>query len=273
MSVAETTKQINSFIKRLPRSDVAPPPEDREPIAELVYAFLLWESTTARADHAFKRVCDQFVDFNDLRVSRPVEVAVALGKTSPHLDERIMRLQAALKDLYLREYEVSLNNAAQMSKRDARKYVETLEGAPPFVAARVTLFSLGGHAVPVEQRLLDALINAGLMDADCDVVKAQGLLERYIKAEDGVQAYLKLQHFSETGGVKKRAGTERKRAPSGDATSRKRTPTQKAKTAAAKTGANQKKGSARSTAATAKNGASRKKAARRTGPASRSSHS
>jgi endonuclease III len=233
VSVSESTKAITSFIKRLPKGDCVPPPEGRSTIEELVYSFLLWESTTSRADNAFKRVGEQFVDLNDLRVSREAEVQAALGKTYPLLEERVLRMHSALQDIYRREHEVSLASLEPMSKRDARKYLESLEGMVPYVAARVTLFSLGGHAIPVEERLVRYLESANVVEEGADVVKVTGSFERQIKAEDAVQSYLKLQHFSETGGGK-----------SGGA----RTTTRK-KTTAAKRTTSKKKAASKSRAA------------------------
>ncbi len=220
MSAADQAKQINAFINKLPKGDTTPPPEDRTPIEELVYAFLLWESTQSRADNAMKRINATFVDLNDLRVSRDREVAAALGKTYPLLEERVMRLQASLEEVYIREYEVNLDAAAKLSKRDARKYIETLEGMVPFVAARLMLFKFEAHAIPVEQRLIDKLITAGVLDEGTDIAKAQGLLERHIKSEDALDAAIKFQEFSENGDPEatKASTTKRKTKPKRDST-------------------------------------------------------
>jgi hypothetical protein len=190
-------KSINAFLAKLPKGDTPPPPDERTAIEELVYSFLLWESSVQRADNAFKRCQSSFVDLNDLRVSRSNEVQAVLGKTYPLLEERVERLQASLHEIYIREYEVSLAQLDELSKRDARRYLESLEGMVPFVAARVMLFKLGAHAVPIERRLLEKLIEEGVLEADTDIAKAQGALERHIKADDATAAALKLQSFSE----------------------------------------------------------------------------
>ncbi|GEM_PF-460226 len=274
MSAADTAKSINAFLKRQPKGDVPPPPSDREPIGELVYSFLLWEASTSRADNAYKRILSQFVDFNDLRVSRRPELEAALGKTYPNIDERIMRLQAALQDVYVREYEVSLGVLDKLSKRDARKYLESLEGMPPYVAARVTLFVLGAHAVPVERRLLDQLIEAGVLEEGTDIEKAQGLLERHIKAEDGVAAYQKLQNFAENGGAKKRVTSQKKAASQKKATTRKKTTaaktTTRKKSASAASGSTSRAAGSRSAS---KGSTTRKKAAARSASSKRASRS
>lgn len=172
-------------------------PTDFEPVRQLVYSFLLWECTTSRADNAFKRIEETYVDMNDLRVSRTEEVMAVLGKTYPNADERVARVKATLRDIYLREHAVSLASVAGGGKREARKYIDSLEGIHPFVAARVYLLSMESHALPMEDRLLTKLINAQVVEPETPLDKAAGSLERQVKATDGLSTYLLLQAWSE----------------------------------------------------------------------------
>ncbi len=189
-------KKINALLRKLKK-----PGEDacieREPIEQLIYSILLWEAPQQKADAAMKRVLAGVVDFNELRVMRMEDVSAILGKTYPRCTERAERIKAALHEIYLREYEVSLDNCLGLSKREGRKYLETLEGMPPFAAARMTLLCLGGHAVPVDGRLLDRLIDGGVLEEETDIERATGILERHIKAEDGRDAHLKLLSWVE----------------------------------------------------------------------------
>lgn len=193
-------KSISSFFKRLPAIDV---PEDvgpLEPTNELVFSFLLWESTTQRARSAMQRFASAFVDLNELRAARIEDVSEVLGKTYPRGEERAMRLKASLHDIFGKEHEVSLAKAASLGKRDARKYLDGLSGMVPFVAGRVVLLSMGGHAFPLEDRSLEMLIEQGVLEPDTDLAKAVGILERYIKAEEALGQYLAFQAWVETGG-------------------------------------------------------------------------
>lgn len=214
----------------------APQGEDLQPIRQLVYSFLLWDCTTNRADNAFKRLEDTYVDMNDLRVSRTEEIMGVLGKTYPRSDERVARIKAVLRDIYLREHAVSLAFLREGGKREARKYLESLEGMHPFVAARVSLLSMDSHAVPIEERLYDKLLKAEIFEADTPIDKATGSIERHVKASVGLETYLVLQAYSEdtsTDGSElaaaikpaKKSGTRKgKSASSGRTTSRKKKP-------------------------------------------------
>jgi hypothetical protein len=177
--------------------DPAPRGEEIEPIRQLVYSFLLWDSATNRADNAFKRLEETYVDMNDLRVSRTEEVMAVLGKTYPRADERVARIKASLRDVYLREHAVSLSSVASGGKREAKKYLDSLDGMHQFVAARVSLLALDSHAIPLEERVFAKLIKAEVFEPDSPIEKAVGSIERHVKATDGLQTYLLLQAWSE----------------------------------------------------------------------------
>jgi endonuclease III len=191
-------RALNALVRSLKSRYLpdAPPPE-RTALEELVYAYLLWEAPTQKADAAYKRLMHHVVDVNELRVCRPAEIAAVVGKTYPLAEERSMRLKASLHELYLREFAVSLDKCASLSKRDARKYLDTLDGMPPFVSARVMLLRLGGHAIPVDDKLLGRLVARGVVEPDYDCARAEGVLERHVKAEDAVRVHLTLQNWSD----------------------------------------------------------------------------
>lgn len=184
-----------------------------------------------KADAAFKRLMHHVVDLNELRVCRPPELVSVLGKTYPLAEERAMRLKASLQEIYQREFAVSLDKCASLSKRDARRYLDTLEGMPPFVAARVVLMRLGGHAIPVDEKLLIRLVAKEVVEPDYDCARAEGVLERHIKADHAIQIHLTLQAWADdpdtaprkpTSGAGAAARSGRKSDESGPAASQRR---------------------------------------------------
>ncbi|MBL8745706.1 MAG: hypothetical protein JNK58_05030 [Phycisphaerae bacterium] len=191
-------KALNALLRSL-KSKYAPEGElpQRTPLEEMIYSYLLWEAPIAKADAAYRRLMNHVVDVNELRVCRPPEIIASIGKTYPLAEERAMRLKASLHEIYLREFAVSLDKCASLSKRDARRYLDTLEGMPPFVAARVVLLRLGGHAIPVDNNLLIRLIAKGVVEPDYDCSRAEGVLERHVKADDGIQVHLTLLNWAD----------------------------------------------------------------------------
>lgn len=191
-------KALSALMRSL-KAKYAPEGElpQRSALEEMIYSFLLWEAPIAKADAAYRRMMNHVVDVNELRVCRPPEIIAVIGKTYPLAEERALRLKASLHEVYLREFAVSLDKCASLSKRDARKYLDTLEGMPPFVAARIVLLRLGGHAIPVDNNLLIRLIAKGVVEPEYDCARAEGVLERHVKADDAINAHLTLLNWAD----------------------------------------------------------------------------
>ncbi|MDX2115499.1 MAG: hypothetical protein SFZ24_07745 [Planctomycetota bacterium] len=197
MSTNDHAKNLNSLLRSIKSAYETPEIPERSVLDELVYSFLLWEAPTAKADAAYKRLSHHVVDHNELRVCRPAELAAVIGKTYPLAEERAQRLKATLQEIYIREYAVTLEKCSAMNKRDARRYLETLDGMPPFAAARVVLVRLGGHTVPVDEKLLVRLIDHEIVEPADDCAKASAVLERHVKADDALKIHLLLQAWAE----------------------------------------------------------------------------
>ncbi len=216
--MSQTSDAADLLQKRLQRlerdyPDVEEP--QRSDIDELIFSFLLYDNLAAKAESALRKLREGTVDDNDLRVTLTADLVKVIGERFPKAAERIERIRAALNEIYMREYEVSLEPAKEKSKRDARMYLESLEGMLPFVAARVLLLRFGGHAIPLDDQLLGLLIDEGLFEPDTDLLVAQSFLERNIKAADAVPTYLRLQAWAEESRGKsksKSGGNRRKQA-------------------------------------------------------------
>jgi hypothetical protein len=271
MTASDRADALTALLTALRKKYSPEPLPERSAIEELIHATLLWESTSARADRAYKRLIDGFVDLNELRVSRPDEVVELLGKTYPLADERSRRLLDSLNAIYQIEHAVSLDAAAAAGKRDARKYLEAIESLPPFVVARVVVFRFDGHAVPLDQRTLGALIAAGVFEEGTDLERAVGQAERMIKATEAQEVALLLQAWTDDGlpalGKPSRSKTTRtKPASSTDAKPAARSTSRKSASAAASSGSagtTTKKAASRAKPASASAGGTTKKTTRK----------
>ncbi|MBX3403359.1 MAG: hypothetical protein KF699_08115 [Phycisphaeraceae bacterium] len=172
--------------------------DSAEPVVDqFVRSFLLWESTSAKAAAAMKRVEQAVVDFNELRVCMPGELIRIIGERYPRVEERARRLRSALHAVYARQHRVGLEHLNEMSKREARDYLESLDGTPRFVAARVALVCLGGHAAPIDGRILRRLADRGATEANATPETASAMLERKVRAGEMLEAYALLQAWSD----------------------------------------------------------------------------
>ncbi len=202
MNAAIQAKKLDALIKRLgtehpeaPGASATPaPPEGNDPLVhELVYAFLLWEAGPQLAGEALAAIHQEFVDYNEARIVMSDELGELIGKRYPLAPERCQRLGIALNTIFKREHALSLAALGEMSKRDSRAYLDSIEGMTPFVAARVTLLGLGAHAFPVDARLVRVLAGAGACADDEAADTVASRLERHFRAGQAAPAYLLLE--------------------------------------------------------------------------------
>lgn len=204
MTAPDPSKKLHALLKKVragveatpvdPAIESCPEAADRL-LWQLVFSFLTWEASTARALQAIKRLHASVVDYNEMRVCLSDELAAIIGDRYPRAVERAARLRSALNDLYKREHAVTLAPVSAMGKREARVYLESLEGAPSFVTARLVLLSLGGHAFPLDDRTFASLAEEGAIPADLDLAGASAWLERQFRAGEATEPYLLLEHW------------------------------------------------------------------------------
>jgi hypothetical protein len=209
VTAPDPVKKLASLLKKLKAQHegltapavIPEPPDEFDPLVhQLLFSMLLWEASTGQAKAAIKRVRDSVVDYNELRVCVPDEVAHVMGEKYPLGHERAMRLRSTLNDIYHRQHSISLAHLPEMGKREARHYLESLEGCPGFVASRLCLLGGIGHAVPVDERLCDLLIQEQVLEQGTLLDAAASWLDRHVRAEEALETYLLLQAWSDEHG-------------------------------------------------------------------------
>ncbi len=211
MTATLNAKSFDSLVKSLSNRygeiELAPSPL----LDQFVWSYMLWEASLADAERAFKKLTSAIVDFNELRVCLPDEIVGMIGPRYPRAVERAALLKRGLHAVFLREHAVSLDHLKDANKRAARQYLESLEGVPHFVSGRLLVLGLGAHAAPLDERLLACLNAEGVFEEEVDLPRASSLLERHIKAEDGLATHLLLLRWAEDAAGKPRK-TASKRA-------------------------------------------------------------
>jgi hypothetical protein len=212
---------LGAFLASLPASDPAeasPIDPGADPVDELVWSMLLWDAPRSKAERAHKRLVGAVVDVNELRVCMPDEVVGLIGKSYPNAAERAERLLQSLHEVYLREHAVTLASLRSAPKREARKYLESIEATPQFVTARVLLLGLGAHAIPLDARMFAGMQKAGALEDDADEARAVSVLERTVKASDAPAVHASMLLWVESGkGARtrsRRSGSRKKAAKS-----------------------------------------------------------
>jgi endonuclease III len=175
-------------------------PEPTDPIKQLIVGLLAENSSETRAAALFERICEQMVDLNELRVTPPMELAETIGSTVPLAREKSERICRVLNEIRLRQDALDLSFLKQRGRREAREYLESLEGVGLYAAASVMAHSLGGHAIPVDYLTIYVLRKEGVVDDEADQPTVQSFLERHVPAAEGrVFALLLNRHVSAEG--------------------------------------------------------------------------
>lgn len=198
---AGNATKLQAILKK--HAAAAPPPprfgkgEPGDPVAVLLHALLLWESTLEAADRAIARLAERLIDWNELRVCLVDDTEEILGQRYPLARERCVRIRESLNAIYKRHHRVDLSHLAGSGKREARAYLESLPGVPAPVAARVLLASFGGAAMPVDERLRRRLVAAGVVPEELSADAAAAWIVKTVGAERLAEAMHALQAFSD----------------------------------------------------------------------------
>jgi len=160
-----------------------------DPVESVIFAVLAGRLKASTARTAVKKIQKHFVDYNDLRVARTEEVLDVLGGETSELREVAHTLSKLLNAIYKRFDTVSLMALTEMGKRPARKELEDLEGITPFIVSYCFLTSLKGHAIPVNEKMVEYLQDLELVHPRAKLHGIEGFLERQISANNGYEYY------------------------------------------------------------------------------------
>ena len=196
---AEHSARLKRLCNRLRHSrDKVEPASDTDPTTEMVAACLSVVTTESRARTALNKLRRGFVDYNEVRVSRADEVAVVLGKRFPQAKAVAVQMLQLLNAVFASQDSLNLEFLQAGGKREARLFLESLEGMTPYVAAQVMLQGLGAHAFPVNEQMLAMLRGEDIITPDADAAEVQGFLERHLPASEIHETYTKLRTYADS---------------------------------------------------------------------------
>jgi 3-methyladenine DNA glycosylase/8-oxoguanine DNA glycosylase len=137
------------------------------------------------------------VDNNDLRVSLPNEIGALIGPDYPQLNVRISRMRETLHEIYIREYDVTLDHLLGKNKKRVRTYLETLPGMTPYVVNQIMLLNFGFHAMPIDDFMLELFKKDQVVDPDAEVEEVCKYLEKVVKAGDSAPLHVAMRAWAD----------------------------------------------------------------------------
>jgi len=184
----EYEARIKTLLRKKPKRVASARPEDPYDIAALVRAVLESDASRQQAEKALEAIRHEYVDFNELRVSPLKDLVECIGRDYPQARDKAQMITGALQGIFSRTYRLSLEYMAEMTKRNLRRHLKEL-GLNEYAEAALTLEVFGGHAIPVDQLLVDCLAMDGYVHPESDLPDVQGFLERVISQKDALAAH------------------------------------------------------------------------------------
>jgi hypothetical protein len=172
-------------------------PEPDDPIRRLATAILGVASGDPEGRQAVERLLSVMVDWNEVRVSTPLEVFRALGSGESVSLKQCQQLIMALRSIYQLEHRPLLDRLKALGRREARQYLEKLPGMDEYAVASVVLWSLGGHAIPISDPVLESLREQNLVDPSASRAEVQAFLERNVSAVEAKEFCLVMNAYAD----------------------------------------------------------------------------
>ncbi|MBN1852198.1 MAG: hypothetical protein JW829_05710 [Pirellulales bacterium] len=169
-------------------------PPKRSVFEHMLYACCLENSGHDAADEAFSKLRDQFIDWNEIRVSTTIELTEVMKGLSDPKDTAV-RIKRILQGVFEATYSFDLESLTKENIGQAANKIRNLDGTTSFVVAYVIQQGLAGHAIPVNSGLIDAFRILGIIS---DSEAAKGTipgLERAISKNNGIEVSSILHHL------------------------------------------------------------------------------
>jgi endonuclease-3 len=162
--------------------------EDVRPVLQqFIFGLCREDATTEEAERAYRNLCEQFFDWNEVRVSSPRELEEAFaGMSNP--EGRSQRLINFLQEVFETTFSYDLDNLQKKGLKQAAKQLARYEAANDYVSAWVVQRSLGGHAIPLDAPTLRCARRLGLIENSEDEAEAaRASLEHLVPKAKGPQ--------------------------------------------------------------------------------------
>lgn len=171
-------------------------PEVADRVRLMMRAILEQDTSVRHAEEALKRLEAEYVDLNELRISPLKDLVDCLGRRFVGARYKAEMLTTALNMMFDRANSLSLDYLADKPKREIRRALLEDLHLSHYAEAVVALYAFGGHAIPVDFLLAEALKQGDYVHPQADVADIQGFLERMVLSKDAIAVHEALRQFA-----------------------------------------------------------------------------
>ena len=215
-------KGARTILARLKRMYGAPAkqPTEVEAVEQIVLAILAHNESPSKAQSVLQRLKGYYVDFNELRVARPGELAAHMGSTFTQASAKTKRILTILKGIFDRENSFDLGFLKSKSKQELEKYFSEIPGADNYLLSSVILYCCGRQAFPLDEKMLEACKELELAQGPVSLENMQAYFERQLRSADSYAFCRLLKKYS----VKETSRSNAKKKAEEKAASKKKKP-------------------------------------------------
>lgn len=203
-----TRTKASSFIQtcdrrygKVERPTIVPPPTSADASAisavsaknaQIVAGVVLGlHGPPAEGAEAARKLMQHFVDWNEVRVSRPATLVAVLGKQS-RAAQRIALLQRFLEAFFLRQRSLALDYLLTLKSHEVRRFLSDLEVFDREELAAVFLTGFRYPVFPPSDVLRDMAERAGLIKPKTTTLQ---MAKKFETALDEEQMYVLYSHL------------------------------------------------------------------------------
>ncbi len=197
---AEYAKKLNKLCTSLKKSvkdaaDLVDKTIPREPATILLLGCVSEFTSVKEAHLALARLKAGFVDYNELRVSRPREIVKTLGKKFPNADVVVDRIIQVLNSVFNNNDGLDMAGIDDMGKRDAQAVIKDIEGITPYIYSFFIMYYIEAHAFPLNENMYKVLQEEDVVNPASDFNDVHGFLERQIAAAKARETFVMLRAY------------------------------------------------------------------------------
>ena len=174
------------------------PPPEKEDIVEQVVATVLWlDAPAPRAERAFEELRDEFVDWNELRVTVTTDIGRVLeGCGLPPVKGAIIKrvLAKAVEDFFCFDFDLLKDKP----REELKAWWVNIPGVPHDYAAAILYYIYGYDRVLVGPDIARLIHRLGLVEDGVAPEEIERRMEGVMPARDALEIYSALRQHART---------------------------------------------------------------------------
>lgn len=207
----QCARRLKQLIRSL-RTKLGKPgrPPTGDAVTQMILGIFSRDLPESKARDVLDRLRGMVVDYNELRVIPTIELIDMVGDV-PDARRKCEDLSRSLNSIFAVEHDVSLERLRELPRKDVIAYLDKIDGLDPYVRARIRLYGLQQHAIPLDEAMWAYARKTEIVHPRCPLDEAQAFLERRIAEDEAVEVVglIEKQAWAEMGGLVRRGEVQK----------------------------------------------------------------